>query len=198
MSESPVGLMDPATRHAVVSIGGIAPGGSKVPAGTMAAAVIVVSGRARSPRLSHGTDAAAALGQERVTRPQRTRRAAHLPLSFMIASGGRLYAAGRHGLSPGRHSLRGALRAGLKVVQATELQHTDAAVVDAQKAGILEKLERPIDPLTRQADEAADLLLRERQNRTHARVQDRIEQRRDAARDPLVRAEKPIRLDRAD
>jgi hypothetical protein len=52
MSESLVGLIDPATRHAVVSIGGVGPGGSKVPAGTMAAMVMVVFGNAKPERLS--------------------------------------------------------------------------------------------------------------------------------------------------
>src|ERR1051326_5684170 len=60
MSESLVGLIDPQTRHAAVSIGGVGPGGSKAPAGTTAAIVIVVSGRTRLARLSHDAGAACA------------------------------------------------------------------------------------------------------------------------------------------
>ena len=39
-------------------MGGVAPGGSNAPAGTAAAMVMVVSGRASVARLSHGTEAA--------------------------------------------------------------------------------------------------------------------------------------------
>src|SRR5688572_23477569 len=60
MSESVVGWIEPVTRHAVTAIGGVAPGGSKVPAGTTAASVIVVSGRLTPARLSQAMPAAAA------------------------------------------------------------------------------------------------------------------------------------------
>src|SRR4029453_1765710 len=61
MLESLVGAMMPATRHAAVSMGGVMPGGSKAPAGTTAATVMVVSGRGKEPSPSHGTGAANAL-----------------------------------------------------------------------------------------------------------------------------------------
>src|SRR5213083_1518850 len=63
MLESLVGLIDPVTRHAAVSIGGVAPGGSNAPAGTAAAIVIVVSGSASVARLSHETAAADAAAE---------------------------------------------------------------------------------------------------------------------------------------
>jgi hypothetical protein len=53
-------LIEPVTRHAATSIGGVAPGGSKAPAGTSTASVIVVSGKLRLARLSHDIGAAAA------------------------------------------------------------------------------------------------------------------------------------------
>jgi hypothetical protein len=62
--ESLVGFIDPATRHAAVSIGGVAPGGSNVPAGTTEATLIVVSGRERVARLSHDAGAAIAAAEE--------------------------------------------------------------------------------------------------------------------------------------
>jgi hypothetical protein len=58
MLESLVGLIEPATRHAAVSTGGVGPGGSNVPAGTVAAMLMVVSVRASVARLSHETGAA--------------------------------------------------------------------------------------------------------------------------------------------
>jgi hypothetical protein len=64
MLESLVGLIDPATRHAAVSMGGVAPGGSNVPADTTAATLIVVSDRGRVARLSHDAGAAIAAAEE--------------------------------------------------------------------------------------------------------------------------------------
>jgi len=58
MLESLVGLIDPATRQAAVSMGGVAPGGSNAPAGTAAAMVMGVSGSASVARLSHEREAA--------------------------------------------------------------------------------------------------------------------------------------------
>jgi hypothetical protein len=79
MSESLVGLIDPATRHAVVVIAGA--GACAVPAGTTAAAVIVVSFSFRFARLSQV--AAAALRDETAAAPSNNTHAA-LPRSFMI------------------------------------------------------------------------------------------------------------------
>src|SRR5687768_5348246 len=61
MLESLVGLMMPATRHAAVSIGGVAPGGSNAPAGTTAATVMVVSGNCNEASASQAIGAASAL-----------------------------------------------------------------------------------------------------------------------------------------
>ena len=58
MLESLVGLMMPATRHAAVSMGTVAPGGVKAPAGTLAATEMVVSGRCKDASPSQGIGAA--------------------------------------------------------------------------------------------------------------------------------------------
>src|SRR5438552_7015658 len=83
MSESLVRLMEPATRHAVVSIGGVGPGGSKVPAETMVATVIVVSARCRLARLSHGAGAAPALGDERTAAASKANTEISIPWTFI-------------------------------------------------------------------------------------------------------------------
>src|SRR6266581_3412215 len=62
MSESLVGLIEPATRQAVVTIAGL-----NVAAGTTVAVVIVVSGRRRPVRLSQDIGLAAYAGAERST-----------------------------------------------------------------------------------------------------------------------------------
>src|SRR2546430_16586461 len=62
MSESLVGLIEPATRQAVVTIAGL-----NVAAGTTVAVVIVVSGRRRPVRLSQDIGLAAYAGAGRST-----------------------------------------------------------------------------------------------------------------------------------
>ena len=70
--------------------------------------------------------------------------------------------------------------------QAVEVDDGDAAVVDAQQSRLLEHLQRLVDALARQAGELRELLLRDRQRRADARIQVRVEQRREAAREPRV------------
>ena len=67
MSESLVGLADAITRHAATSIGGVAPGGSKLPAGTTAADRMMVSGRLSPARLAQDIGWSAYAGAETST-----------------------------------------------------------------------------------------------------------------------------------
>src|SRR5882762_1522635 len=82
MSESLVGLIDPATRHMLVTIVPIG-GGNKVPAGTMAATPIVVSGRRRLARLSHEAGAAPAPGDERAAAANKANTKISLSWTFI-------------------------------------------------------------------------------------------------------------------
>ena len=59
-------------------------------------------------------------------------------------------------------------------------------------------MQRLVDALTRQADEIAELELGDPQQRADARIEDRVEQRREAARHPRVRIVQPIDLARRD
>src|SRR5437899_9440882 len=86
MLESLVGLIDPATRHAAVSIGGVAPGGSNAPAGTSAAMLMDVSGRASVARLSHETEAADAAAEASEAVANIANAGIVIASSFMIVS----------------------------------------------------------------------------------------------------------------
>src|SRR6266536_1196364 len=79
--------------------------------------------------------------------------------------------------------------------KAVEVEHGDAAVLDANETGLLERLQRLVHALPRQTDELAHLLLRQRQCRTDRGVERRVEESRERAREPRVGPEQPAVLD---
>ncbi len=71
---------------------------------------------------------------------------------------------------PSPHRKRAALF--LELAQAGQVQHGDAAVLDAQQARLLEPLQRLVRALPRQPGELTDFFLRNRQVRADARIED--------------------------
>ena len=80
---------------------------------------------------------------------------------------------------------------------ALEVEHAHAAVFDADHAALLQRLQRLVDALARQADEVAELLLRDAQQLADAGIEHRVEQRRQAARDARVGVGQAVDLARA-
>ena len=62
----------------------------------------------------------------------------------------------------------------------------------------LQRLQRLVDPLARQPDQVAQLLLRDAQQLADARIQHRVEQRRQAARHARVGVAHAVDLARGD
>src|SRR5688572_33310026 len=85
-----------------------------------------------------------------------------------------------------------------ELAQPDEVENGDAGVFDAKQALAFEDAQRLVHALPRQADELPQLFLRDRQRRSRAGIEVRVEQRRKPAREPRVGAEEAIVLDEPD
>ena len=82
--------------------------------------------------------------------------------------------------------------------QRLEVEHAQAAVFDADRALRLQRAQRLVDALARQADQVGQLLLRDAQQFAHAGKQHRVEQRRQVARHARVGVVQAVGLARRD